>query len=71
MHNTSNVSDSYREIAEKTAVEEYLTCLTLSGVDNGRYLILKKKLENSIILRYNNYLKSREELLQVLNNYKD
>ena len=43
----------------------------MSGANNGRYLSLKNKLENSILLRYDDYPKSREESLQVLKHYNE
>ena len=71
VRNPNYASDSEQKRAEKEEVDEYLMCLMLSGSDNGRYLSLKKKLEKSMLLRSDNYPKSREELLQVINYYKE
>ena len=43
----------------------------MSGVDNSRYMILKNKLGNRMLLGYDNYPKSRVGLLKVLNYYKE
>ena len=61
----------YQNRLEKALVEGYLACLVLSGADNGRYLSLKNKLENSMLLGSDNYPKSREDVIQLLNHYKE
>ena len=62
---------SYQKRLEKSVVEDYPACPMMSGAHSGLYLSLKNKLENSMLLGSDNYPKSREELLQVLNHYKD
>ena len=51
-------------------VKEYLECLMLSGSYNGRYISLKNKLENIMLLVSDKHPKSREDSLQVLNHYR-
>ena len=52
-------------------VDGYLACLMMSRADSSCYMSLKNKLDNSMLLGSDNCPKSREELLQVFNYYKD
>ena len=51
--------------------ESFMTCMMLSGANKDRYGGLKSKLENAQLLGRDNLPKTREDLMGILNNFKD
>ena len=49
----------------------FVTCIMLSGTNKDRYGGLKAKLENAQLLGWDDFPKTREDLMGVLNNFKD
>ncbi|KAL7447592.1 hypothetical protein ACHAXS_006643 [Conticribra weissflogii] len=58
------------EEAMEIAKERFTACLVLNGADNGRYKQLKDDLHNQHMMGTDNYPKTVEHAVKLLNNYK-
>ena len=57
--------------ASTAVYNSFMTCVMLSCANKDCYGSLKAKLENAQLLRRDDFLKTREELMGILNNFKD
>ena len=69
-NNITTPSKANREEAEEEAREQYVACLITNGADNGRYKQLKDALHNQYTMGTDNYPKTIEGAIKILNNYK-
>ena len=57
--------------ASVAVCKSFMTCIMLNDANKDRYGGLKSKLENAQLLGGNDFPKSREDLMVILNNFKD
>ena len=57
--------------ASADVCKSFMTCMMLSGANKDRYGGLKAKLENTQLLGRDDFPKTREDLMGILNNFKD
>ena len=51
--------------------ESFMTCMMLSGANKDCYIGLKAKLENAQLIGQDNSPKTRDDLMGILNDFKD
>ena len=71
MEVTANtISNNQKKQAKLRAKDKYLAALLLATVNNSRYKALKDNLDNNYTLGRDDYLKTPQEIVSILESYK-